>query len=708
MSLPTVIALLQQGDAFQARELLRAQALPGAEQDFLLGVCAHLLNEIPPALQHFTHALKQDPRHVRAAAALSALYAGLGRLAQAEQLLRQTLALVNDGQLRFNLAVALEKQQQIEPALQEYSRLLDQDPNHYGARHNRAGLLAQQMKLREAAADYRELIQRHPDVTLPRQNLADIEISLGRYDAALHLLEEVRRREPANSKALQSQAIAQAASGHFIESTASFRALKRADPALWESARQKVDVPHEQSTEIDPRLIFLVRQYEHLEVCQWRDWALTCKTWHEYLRAPGGGELHPLSFRALVMPTTSDEHRQLSRAIDRQHRQGLVPRPWPLSATPPRLKVAYISAWFGRHATGVLVRKFFAAHDTAHIELVLITLSPSDHSDIAEEIRASAAHVLDVSAMSDAEARAAILALHLDVLVDFNGYTSGSRPGIMVERLAAVQLHWLIMTASTGSPSIDYYISDAAARPHENWCDEAEVLMPQSYFVFSPPAENMLPVPPRSTLGLPENRFVFCCLNAAQKIDPDTFSLWMELLKEIPDSVLWLLGANAAVIMNLKREAEWRGVDPRRLLFAPKIDQQAHVARMGAADLFLDTRYYNAHTTAAEALWAGLPVLTCPGDTYPSRVGKSLLLSCDLPELIAKDWQDYKQLALRAARDPQWLAGLRARLAENRLRADIFNVHTQARHVEKAYRHMRDRFAQGLPPAPFRIADLPG
>jgi protein O-GlcNAc transferase len=707
MSLPTVIALLQQGDAFQARELLRAQPLPGAEQDFLLGVCAHLLNEIPEAVQHFTAALKQEPAHARAAAALSALYAGLGRPDQAEILLRQTLARVDDGQLRFNLAVALEKQQKTEAALQEYSHLLEQDPNHYGARHNRAGLHSQQLKLREAATDYRELVKRHAGVTLPWQNLADIEISLGRYDDALRLLDEVRRREPQNSKALQSQAIAHAASGNFVESDACFRALKAQDPGLWESARQKVDVPHEHSTDIDPRLIFLVRQYEHLEVCQWRDWALTCETWHEYLRAPGSGELHPLAYRALMMPLSAAEQLQLAHAIDRQQRGTFTPSTLPVTPTPSRLRVAYMSAGFGAHATGVLLRKFLAAHNPASIQVILILLKASDGSAIASEIQSAAHEILDISAMSDPHARHAIRELKLDILVDANGYTSGSRPGLLLERLSPVQLHWLIMPSTTGSPSIDYYVCDAHVRPDDGWCSEAEVLMPQSYFVFSPPTQEVLPAPPRATLGLPENRFVFCCLNAAQKIDPDTFTLWMDLLKEIPDSVLWLLGGNTAVIMNLKREAEWRGMDPRRLLFAPKIDQHAHMARMGAADLFVDTFICNAHTTAAEALWAGLPVLTCPGDTYPSRVGKSLLLSCGLPELIANDRQDYKQRALRAARDPQWLAGLRARLAENRWRADIFNVHTQARHVEKAYRHMRERFAQGLTPAPFNIADLP-
>lgn len=707
MSHDEVVALLQQGNAAAARQRLMAQPQTNAEQDFLLGVCAHLLNEIPQALQHFTAALRRDARHARAASALSSLYAGLGHAAQAEQLLRQTLAQVDDAQLRFNLGVAQEKQDKLAEAINTYSQLLQLQPDHYGARHNRAGLFAQQMRLHEAATDYRELTRRHAGVTLPWQNLADLNISLGRYDEALTLLQEVRRREPGNGKAVQSVAVAHAALGQFADSDAAFRDLKALDPALWEAARSRIDASHQHSEHIDSRIIYLVREYEHMEVCQWSNWPRSAEVWHDFLRRPGPGDLTALSFRSLVMPTRSDEQREISRLIDHQARQDLQPRQWPATATPARLRVGYMSYWFGRHATGVLVRRFFAAHDPANVEVVLITLSPSDGSDIAAEIYASASQVLDVSGMDDAQARAAVAALKLDVLVDFNGYTSGSRTGLMVDRLAPVQLHWLIMTASTGSPTIDYYIADAAVRPGDGWCDEAEVLMPESYFVFSPHTAQPPATPSRSSLGLPDKHFVFCCLNASQKIDPDTFTLWMDLLKARPDSLLWLLGGQAATIMNLKREAEWRGVDPRRLLFAPKIDHLEHVARMGAADLFLDTRYYNAHTTAAEALWAGLPVLTCPGDTYPSRVGKSLVLSCGLPELVAKDWQEYRALALRAVNDKEWLGGLRQRLAENRFRSAVFDVKRQARNVEKAYRHMRERFAQGLPPAPFNIADLP-
>jgi predicted O-linked N-acetylglucosamine transferase (SPINDLY family) len=699
------VALLTQGKAAEAKALLLAHPDTSPDQEFLLGACSHALNDIRAALQHFTAALKLNAQHAQSAAALSTLYDHLGRPDLAEQLLRQVLQQVDDVQLRFNLAAVQEKLQREDEAQRLYTQLLQQHPEHFAARLNRAGLYARKMQLREAAADYRELIKQHPQQTLPWQNLADIEISFGHYRDAISLLQEVLKREPGNAKAVQSLAIAHAVEADFIESRAAFEKLKVLDPAMWEAARQRVDGDAGHSTEIDPRLIYLIRQHEHLEVCQWSDWPRLIEVWHDMLRQPGAGMLKPLSFRSMLMPVGLAGQRELSRAIDRQYPQQRF-REWTPTPTPARLRIAYMSADFRQHATGLLTRHFFAAHDRHAVEVILICLAPSDGSATARDILQSADRILDVSALDDAQALAAIAGLDLDILIDFNGYTTGARPQLLTQKPARILVHWLIMTCTTGAAAMDYYISDAAVSPGGDWCTEAEVQLPESYFVFS--HGDVPTAPARAALGLPEKGFVFCCLNASQKIDPDTFSLWMDLLRETPDSVLWLLGSHSATVMNLKREAEWRGIDPRRLLFAPRVDSEAHLARMAAADIFLDTRYYNAHTTAAEALWAGLPVLTCPGEQYASRVGKSLVLSCGLPELVAGNWNEYRAIALRAARDREWLQGLRERLAVNRHTAAIFDVKRQARDLERAYREMRERFALGLKPAGFKVADLRG
>jgi predicted O-linked N-acetylglucosamine transferase (SPINDLY family) len=369
--------------------------------------------------------------------------------------------------------------------------------------------------------------------------------------------------------------------------------------------------------------------------------------------------------------------------------------------------VGYVATHFGHHVTGLLFRNFFAAHDPHAVEVFIIGLGAADDSDNLKKIRATpGVHWHDLSALGDAEAAAAIRALNLDIAVDLAVYNDNPRPEVMGRRPAPIQVSWQGAAYSTGSPAFDYVIADALVSPGKGWCHEAEVQLPDCYFICShdgaPPA-----TPARATLGLPSDKFVFCCLNIAAKIEPGIFDSWMRILKAAPDSVLWLLAGNTAQIINLKREAEWRGVDPRRLLFAYRVRPDEHIARMGAADLFLDTRYFNGHTTVAESLWAGTPVLSCPGETFASRVGASLIQSMRLPELIATSWESYEEKAIALYRDRTALQALRTRLAETRWHSATFDMPLKARHMEKAYRHMRERFAQGLAPAPFNITDLP-
>jgi protein O-GlcNAc transferase len=700
------IVLLQQGDAQGAQACLRRLPLAHAEQDFLQGVCAHALQDIPQAIQHFTQALQRDPAHARAAAALGALLAGMGRTGDAEAVFRKSLRRIDDAQVRFNLAVVLEDTGRPDAALAEYSQLLSQQPDDYAARHNRAGLYARRMQLREAAADYRELIQRHPDNTLPWQNLADIDISQGHYEAALTRLEEVIRREPGNAKAVMSAAIAAAADGQFAVSAQQFQHLQSLDPALWHSALQRINGRGGSATQPEPELVFLVRQLEHLSACDWSRWKFCHDTFKRFCHHPGRGERISLAFRSVALPLTSHDQLALGSTISQQFATTPFPQPT-ASPVPARLRVGYLGSRFGLHATGMLLRDVLSRHDPDHIEVFLLDLGHDDGSAVSHQLRQlPAQRMIALQDLDDDDAARRIATLELDILVDLNSYNDEPRPGILARHPAAVQVGWLAAPYSSGAPWMDYCISDAQVRPAEGWCSEAEVLMPQSYFVFShdasPPA-----APARHSLGLPDNRFVFACLNSAFRIDPDTFTAWMNILRHTPESVLWLLADSSAMVLNLKREAEWQGIDPRRLLFATRTTPSAHLARLAAADLYLDTRYCNGHTSTAEALWAGLPVLTCPGQTFASRVAGSLLHSCQLPELVMPDATAYEQEAIALYHDHERLQQLRVRLAAARHHAAPFDIAGQTRHLEKAFRHMRQRVADGLPPASFAVADLP-
>jgi len=700
----TALQCLQAGDALGARASLLADPVTHAEQDFLLGVCAHALHDIPLALEHFSRSLQRDPGHAQAAAALGALLAGSGRHPEAEQVFRHSLAHKDDAQVRFNLAVTLEDTGRLDDALSEYSRLLDTQPDAYAPRHNRAGLHARRMQLADAAADYRELIRHHPDKTLPWQNLADIETSQGHYTAALQRLAEVVRREPGNAKAILSQAIAAAANGDFTDSDRYFEQLRDLDPTLWQSALARINGRCGKANRPDPRLIFLVRQHEHLAACDWSRWPLYGRVFRDVVAQPAQGERISLMFRAQACPLDASEQMQLAMAV--AHQFPAVARIHPPSPAPMKLRIGYLASSFGDHVMGLILRHFYAAHDPHTTEILILSLAPFDGSKPATTIRATPQlQWMDLSDLDDETVAHRIDALQLDVLVDLAGYSDAPRPGILARRPAPVQVAWLATAYTSGAPWLDYVITDAQVSPGPDGYSEAEVRLPECYFVFSHDPEPPV-TPPRNCLGLPDQRFVFACLNAPWKIDPDTFGVWMRILHAAPDSVLWLLGDSTATVLNLKREAEWRGIDPRRLLFAPRTTPEAHLARLGAADLFLDTRYCNGHATVAESLWSGLPVLTCPGSTCASRVASSLLHSCDLPELVVPDWAAYEREAIALVHDTDRLQTLRARLATTRLHAAPFAPHKQALHLEKAYRHMRERFARGLPPAPFAVADL--
>lgn len=706
--LKRAVSLLQQGDAAGARDLLLSAPADSAPHAFLQGACAHALGDLAGAVRGFADALRRDPGHAQAACALASLQAGLGRRADAEALLRQTLVHADDDQLRFNLAVVLEDSGRTREALAEYSAILARDPAHYAARHNRAGLLAREQRLADAAADYRELVRVHPAQALPWHNLGELELALGHYEAAIAALGVVREREPGNGKALLSLAVAHAANGDMPASCAAFDALRAVDPARWEEARARLNGPRGRDAGIDPRLLFLVRQEAHLQACNWRHWPLFGEILRDYARAPGEGDAMTLGYAAMLGPLDFREQLALDRHIAMQVARRAVPFTHAPAPAPARLRIGYIAPRLGRHVTGLIFRTLFGAHDAARTDVHVIGLAPDDGSAELAGLKA----VLgprwhDLGTVDDTAAADYLRRLGLDVLVDLATYNDNARPEVLAARPAPVQVAWQGGAYSSGAPWMDYVIADPVVRPGDGWCSEAEVLLPPSYFFFgrteAPPA-----VPARATLGLPDDKFVFACLNAPSKIEPGIFDCWMRILAQCPDSVLWLLASGGTPqILNLKREAEWRGIDPRRLLFANRVAPDAHLARQGAADLFLDTWLFNGHTTTAESLWAGTPVLTTPGATFASRVGASLVRGAGLPELVMDSREAYEQEAIALYRDRARLAALRERLATTRLAATSFRAEAMARQLEKAFRHMRERAATGQAPVAFRVSDLP-
>jgi protein O-GlcNAc transferase len=371
-----------------------------------------------------------------------------------------------------------------------------------------------------------------------------------------------------------------------------------------------------------------------------------------------------------------------------------------------RIRIAYLCAEFHDHATAVLIAGVFEHHDKTRFDTTAISLGPDNASTMRRRIEAAFDRFIDVQAFSDAEIAAMIREMEIDIAIDLNGQAGAARPGILAHRPAPVQTSYLGNCGTMGVPFIDYIIADPIVIPQDEACHYTEkiVYLPNSYQCNDSRRGVPRSTASRAEAELPEASFVFCCLNNNYKIGPRIFDVWMRLLTACPESVLWLLADNPYAILNLRREAAARGVAPERLVFAPRVSREEHLARHHMADLFLDTIPVNAHATASDALWAGLPVLTCMGNTFAGRVGASLLQAIGLPELVAPSLAGYEAIALGLARDPKALARVRTKLVSNRSTQPLFDTARITRNLETAYTTMWERTRRDEPPESFIVA----
>jgi len=439
-------------------------------------------------------------------------------------------------------------------------------------------------------------------------------------------------------------------------------------------------------------------------MCDWSDFAGSCA---QLLGAVDQGRAAALPFQLLATPASPEQQLLVARLY--------AARKFGAARTPlwrgeryahRRIRVAYLSADLRDHPITALTAGLFERHDRTRFETVAISFKSDSHNQVRARLSALFDRFIDASRMSDLGVARLVRELEIDIAVDLNGHTEGSRPNVFAWRPAPVQVNYLGYAATLGAPAWDYIVADrfVIAESEHGHYDEKVVYLPGSFMVNDSGRNISARTPSRAEAGLPENGFVFCCFNNSFKITPDVFDVWMRLLGGVAGSVLWLSASNATAVVNLRREAERRGVAPDRLIFAPRVPlNEDHLARLRLADLFVDTLYYNAHATAADALWAGVPVLTCPGATFASRVAGSLLGAVGLPELVTNSLEGYEALALRLARDPVCLAALRQQLARNRDLAPLFDTDRFTRNIEAAYTTMCERAERGESPRSFAV-----
>ena len=371
-----------------------------------------------------------------------------------------------------------------------------------------------------------------------------------------------------------------------------------------------------------------------------------------------------------------------------------------------RINVGYVSGDFNQHVMSLLTVGMYECHDRSRFKVTALSYGPDDGSALRRRLQDAFEQFIDVAALHDAAVAARIRDEKIDILVDLKGLTQNARPGIFAQRPAPVQVNYLGYAGTMGADYMDYVVGDRTLIPHAQQACYSEniVHLPNSFFPNDAKRVISDRVFTRAELGLPERGFVFCCFNNNYKILPDVFDGWMRILARVEGSVLWLLQDSPIAMANLRREAAARGIDGGRLVFAPRMALPDHLARHRSADLFIDTLPYNAHATAGDALWAGLPVLTRIGEAFAGRVAASMLNAIGLPELATRTPDEYEALAVELAAHPARLAAIKDKLARNRLTTALFNTELFTRHMESAYTAMYERYRAGLPPAPFDVA----
>lgn len=683
---------------------------------FLYGASLHRLGELTPALNAFNWIIQNWPDDAQAHSAQAAVLLDLKRPEEAIKSCNRALALAPDNAPEiYNASLVLEELGHLEAAAAGYRRALSRQPNFFAASLNLFALLARQGELEAANECAEYAIRQHPDVAECWFNLGDIRFARYRPHEALTAFSQALFLEPAMEKAAIGKGLALSALGFFPEAMTAFSHAIKLNPAVFEEYRSPLITDYiDTSFVLDPRRIFCNTQFQRLTHADWTE----RNNFVEVLRhliSSSAGFATPLLDRSLphaafALPLCPAERFDLARQVaagvaEQAERinQG-APAHRRIRRDSDALRLGYVSPDFREHATAYLVRQMFSRHDRNRFKVFGYALTPYDGSRIACDIAAGCDEYAEVHGMSSMELVRKIRSDGIDILVDLAGYSSYARPEIFAARCAPLQAGYLVYPGSLGGAALDYALVDPTVCPSgsEVFWSESLLRLPGTYALFDDQVEVEL-TPGRHEAGLPHNAFVFCCMNSAWKITPEIFELWMRLLKRLSSAVLWLYGDDAQLHANLRMQAEHYGISPDRIIFADHVAHESHLARYPLADLFLDTLPCNAHTTAAEALWMGVPVLTCIGNEMHGRVAASLLQAAGLPELIATNLGDYEDMAYRLASEPGVLSAQRRRLGERRQAGKLFNTRDKVRDLERAYDMMWQRHLAGLLPVGFEV-----
>jgi protein O-GlcNAc transferase len=675
------------------------------------GVTLRALGRLEQAIASHERAIGLRPAYAEAHNNLGVALQELGRLEEAQASYRRAIALRPAyAEAHNNLGVALQKLERFVEGLESLDRAIAVNPRYAEAYNARGAILKDLERFEEALASHDQAIRIRPDYAEAYSSRGAVLRALKRYAEALASYQRAIDIDPHYMEAYRNRGAALVDLKSFEEALASYERVIAVSPdvstyavlggVLLELKRSEDAVAsYRRALELDPHAGFLLGMLRHvlMQICDWTDFDADVATIATAIEADQK-ITRPFNVLSLI-----DSPRLQRKASDIAVRAEITPR----RALPPigryprhdRIRIGYISADLRNHAVAILTSELFETHDRSRFELTALSLGPNIHDEFRARIEPAFDRFLWVGDRSDHEIAELARSLEIDIAVDLGGYTGDARPRILALRAAPVQASYLGYLGTMGGDFMDYLLADPVIVPPQTRAHYSEKI---AYLPSYQANDSKRPIAEkhfsRAELGLPADGAVFCCFNASYKITPQTFGSWMRILAAVPGSVLLLLGGDAVKERNLREHAAAHGIAPQRVVFGARLGNAEYLARYRAADLFLDTLPYNAGTTASDALWAGLPVLTCPGESFAARVAASVLESAGLPELVVKDMAAYERLAIELATDPGRLGSLKRKLAENRATCALFDTPRLTRNLEALYSRMYERYQQGLPP----------
>ncbi len=673
-------SLHQQGQLLPARELY-LEVLGKRPDHFealnLLGVLSGQLNDLPRAVQYFERALAVEPNNPAPYCNRGLALKELGRLDEALASFDQAIE-INPGfiQALFNRGVALQQLGHFDAALASFDRMIAIQPNDALCHLYRGNALKALNRLQAALASYDRALAIKPDFAEACSNRGIVLCDLNEIDAALASYDRAIELQPGYAATYFNRASA-------------LRLAKRFDAAAADYKRAATlaqDIKFLPGAHLEARM----------HTCDWDGFDAEVALVEEAIER-GEAASHPFSCLAF-----SDSPRTQRRAAEIWVRETCPANPLPGTlggrGSHGKTRIGYFSADFREHPVSRLLAELIENHDRSRFEVIAFSWGPATQDDLRSRLERGFDRFLDVHGMSDMDVASLARRSNVDIAIDLGGHTHGSRQNIFALRAAPLQVSYLGYPGTTGAPYMDYLIADATLVPPDDQTHYSEKIIYLPSFQANDSkrrvAERMFT---REELGLPSVGFVFCCFNTSYKITPSTMDAWMRILARVPGSVLFLFAESKAAAGNLKKEAMKRGMAADRLRFAKQLPAPEYMARYRVADLFLDTRPYNAGTTASDALWVGLPVLTLAGTTFAGRMAASLLQAIGLPELITSTPAQYEDMAVRLAEDPSRLAAIRRKISHNRAGNPLFDTRSFTGHLEAAYATILERYRAGLP-----------